>query len=151
MEELWIPGNDENLLLPAISSLSDRRDMATEDLHCRVFPIPGACPGYLQSWAHVGSDRQELHPVLGTLVGFLLSGKQTVILFKHHSPLELWWRKESSIHTWSIDSFTLCPIAAVTGGGCILACSSLPRILEAGDTLLVGSRKLAPNILTRGT
>lgn len=119
-------------------------------------PIPGdtTWPGYLQSWAHVGSDRQELYPVLVILVAFLLSapsGKQTVILFKHHSPLELWWRKESSIHIWSISSFTPCPIVAVSGGGCILACSSSRRTLEAGDTLLVGGRKLAPNILTRGT
>lgn len=89
-------------------------------------PIPGdtAWPGSLQTRAHVGSDRQELCPVLVTLVGFLLSapsGKQTVILYKYQRCLELWWRRENSIHMWSIHPFAHCPMAAVTGGGCILA------------------------------
>lgn len=92
--------------------------------------------------------------MLVTLVGFLLSapsGKQTVILYKYQRRLELWWRRENSIHVWSIHPFAHCPMAAVTGGGCIPACSSPPKTLEAVDTLLVGGRKLAPNILTRGT
>lgn len=158
MEKLWILGKDETLLLPAISSPSDMRDVATEDPLWGLL-IPGewsshAWPGSLQTWAHVGSDRQELCPVLVTLVGFLLSapsGKQTVILYKYQRHLELWWRKENSIHMWNIHPFAHCPVAAATGGGCILACSSPPRMLKAADTLLVSDRKLAPNILTRGT
>lgn len=79
-------------------------------------------------------------------MGFLLpapSRKQTVIFFK--------WRRKSSIHTWSISPFALCPTAEVTGGGHIPAGPSLPSALEAEDPPMVGGRKLTPNILTRGT
>lgn len=90
--------------------------------------VPGVTtwPGSLQTWAHVAGDRQELYAVLVILMGFLLpapSRKQTVIFFK--------WRRKSSIHTWSISPFALCPMAEVTGGGHIPAGPSLPSALEA--------------------
>lgn len=65
MEELWILGKDENLLLPVVSSPSDRSDVATEDVHCGVFPflvtLPGlgTCkPGHM--WAVTGKSDSTL-------------------------------------------------------------------------------------------